>query len=127
MMQIELKCHICGHITDFHCRDCDEPVCEDCCVPFTMHNQIDFALCTCCHDGNQAREHLRRCKENEIQDAKDEKRKQKNKEARRRYWKPENVAKRKERKEARKKAKMELREKQLADTINIVSKIFRGF
>jgi len=122
----EYPCHMCGRMTDLRCEHCDEPVCEECCVPFTIHNQIDFALCQCCRDGDEARECLRRGREDEIQRAKDEKLELRREVARKRYWKPENVLKRKERREARKKAKMELRAEQMARTVNMVSEMFRG-
>ena len=122
----ELECHICGHITDFRCHQCKEPVCEDCCVPFTLQNQIDYALCECCHDGNEARRSLRQWAEEDRQKAKDEKRKQLNKEARIRYWKPENVTKRIARHEARRKVEIELRQKQMEETMKIVSEMFGG-
>jgi len=103
----EYPCHMCGRMTDLRCEHCDEPVCEECCVPFTIHNQIDFALCQCCRDGDEARECLRRGREDEIQRAKDEKL-----ELRREV--------------ARKKAKMELHAEQMARTVNMVSEMFRG-
>lgn len=49
-----MKCHICDGETDFKCGACNEPVCEDCCVPMTYHNQIDYPLCTSCSDTSEA-------------------------------------------------------------------------
>jgi hypothetical protein len=126
MIKEELKCHLCGNITEFYCRDCGEPVCEDCCVPFTLQNQIDYTLCTSCHDGNEARRSLECWREEEKQKAKGEKRKLRREAARKRYWKPENVAKRKERCEAEKRARIELKKKQMEEAMGIVSRMFRG-
>ncbi len=49
-----MKCHICKNETDFCCRDCEEPVCEGCCVKMTYQNQIDYTLCQECNDANEA-------------------------------------------------------------------------
>jgi len=69
---------------------------------------------------------LRQWAEEDRQKAKDEKRKQLNKEARIRYWKPENVTKRIARHEARRKVEIELRQKQMEETMKIVSEMFGG-
>lgn len=44
----ELPCHICRNLTDFLCGVCGEPVCEDCCISYTIHTQVDYPLCTIC-------------------------------------------------------------------------------
>ena len=46
------KCHICGKEVESKCEQCGEFVCENCAVPFTLQNQIDFTLCTSCGDSN---------------------------------------------------------------------------
>lgn len=43
-------CHICGKESEFYCRQCDECVCEECTVPYTQYNQIDYTLCNNCGD-----------------------------------------------------------------------------
>ena len=43
-----MKCHICGADTEWKCEKCEEPVCEDCCVPYTQFTQIDYPLCNSC-------------------------------------------------------------------------------
>lgn len=120
-----MNCHICGSETDFTCDRCDEPVCFDCCVPMTIHNQIDYPLCTICEE---VREDLRRL-ELEREYAKEEAEKKTKEErrskARANYLKPENVAKRVARKAEQKKKRQELREKQLAEAIQIVKRMFR--
>lgn len=50
----ELKCHICGEITDFICEDCEEPVCEDCAVSYTPQNNCEGTHCEECYDSSQA-------------------------------------------------------------------------
>ena len=123
---MDLECHICGHVTDFRCRECGEPVCEDCCVPSTLQNQIDYTLCTCCHDGNEASAYEYYRREEERQEAKDNKQKLLREAARRRYRLPENVAKRKAKREADKIARTELRKKQMENDAKIISEMFRG-
>ncbi len=61
-------CHLCGNETEWVCRNCDAPVCEECCVPYDQFTQIDYALCTSCHEGNQALEYLWRHKKWKIED-----------------------------------------------------------
>ena len=43
-------CHSCGAVTESQCRSCEQAVCENCTVPFTIMNQIDYTLCNNCHD-----------------------------------------------------------------------------
>lgn len=51
-MKIE-ECTICGKEAEFTCETCGEYTCEDCLTPFTLQNQIDYCLCSCCHNGNE--------------------------------------------------------------------------
>jgi hypothetical protein len=39
--------------TEYQCDQCKEPVCEDCTVPFTQMNQIDYNLCNDCNTSYQ--------------------------------------------------------------------------
>lgn len=48
-----LKCHICGAKTEYECRDCENPICDNCTVSYTAHNQIDYTLCKECYSFNQ--------------------------------------------------------------------------
>jgi hypothetical protein len=47
-----MKCTICEAETEYECEQCGDPTCENCLTPFTIHNQIDYCLCSCCHSGN---------------------------------------------------------------------------
>jgi len=117
-------CHMCGNETDFTCEHCGEPVCEECCVPFTLQNQIDFALCKCCHGENEER----RADYYEAQEAEEKKREKEAEEkrtarrwaARKRYWLPENIEKRRRQKAER----AELRQKQFIEAMKTISKFF---
>ena len=60
----EDKCHSCGAKTDWICERCQQLVCENCTVPFTQFNQIDYTLCNNCHDSHE----LERSKEQAEQD-----------------------------------------------------------
>ena len=44
------KCHICGNETDWECRQCGGPVCEECTVPYNQFTQVDYTLCKKCED-----------------------------------------------------------------------------
>lgn len=49
--QFKTRCHICAkNIPDWDwiCGKCGEYVCENCIVPYTLHNQIDYTLCKFC-------------------------------------------------------------------------------
>lgn len=51
IIEFSKRCHICGKSSDgWLCRDCEEYVCENCTVPFTFHNQIDYTLCCWCYN-----------------------------------------------------------------------------
>lgn len=119
------KCHLCGNTAaEFSCRDCEESVCEDCCVPFTLQNQVDFTICTCCYEGKEARRTLAYWEEEERQERIDEERKLKNEKSRERYRKPENIKKRRIAREERKKAEAEYRAKMLSGAIKVVNNWF---
>ena len=91
---MEDKCHLCGAGTNYFCADCDEPVCEDCCVPFTQFNLIERTLCQCCYDTYEAQDRLDYRKEEEREEKKKAEKEKRNKKSREIYWKPENVKKR---------------------------------
>ena len=45
-----MECSVCEKETEtYECENCGEPVCEDCTVPYTLQNQIDYTLCNICH------------------------------------------------------------------------------
>lgn len=121
-----IKCHICDEETDFCCQSCEEPVCEDYCVVPTYMNQIDYALCNECNDSRETEYAIERSAQWEF----DEKiRIKKKKAAARRkeiYWKPENVEKRRLKKEARLLARREAYKKRMVETYKIIGSMFRG-
>lgn len=43
------KCNMCDNQTTIYCLHCNEPVCENCTVGYTQHNQIDYTLCISCY------------------------------------------------------------------------------
>ena len=121
-----MKCHMCDSETDWVCRDCDQPVCEDCTVKMTYHNQIDYTLCQECQDSADADDYLERSKLWKIEDAIAAKKEIRRKARRKAYWKPAAVEKRRLAKIAKQKAAIELRKTQMAETISTVSKMFKG-
>ena len=114
-----MKCHICEGWTDFDCQTCNEPVFEDCCVPMTYMNQIDYALCTSCETSHECE----RWEEAEIEEALNTKRDNRNKAARDRYWRPENVKKRKDAIIERKRLAAEQARDSLAKAFSIVGEM----
>lgn len=120
-----MNCHICGNETDFTCDRCEEPVCFNCCVPMTIHNQIDYPLCTICEDVRNEMRHQEWEREHAKEEAEKKIKEARSKKARANYYKPENVAKRSARSAERKRIRRELREKQLAESVRIVGEMFR--
>jgi transcription elongation factor Elf1 len=49
-METDGKCHLCGKVAEYECARCDELTCENCTVPFTIHNQIEEWRCNQCND-----------------------------------------------------------------------------
>lgn len=47
---VENKCHICGEYADYSCENCGEYVCDNCIVPYTLHNPVDWTQCINCGD-----------------------------------------------------------------------------
>jgi len=120
-----MNCHICQHEADFNCDSCGEPVCFDCCVKMTIHNQIDYPLCELCEDTRQT---LRSNHYQEQEEKKESVKKEKERKAkirRNNYWKPENIEKRRLAKIERKRKKAEQMEKMFSDTVRIVNNWFR--
>lgn len=90
------KCAICDCETEYDiiCKYCGENICEDCLVPFTFHNPIDFNLCTICGEESQYRASEAMHEQDELKRIKDEKREKRNAQARRRYHSIEQIEKR---------------------------------
>lgn len=120
----EEPCHMCGNMTEFYCRECDEPVCEDCAVPFTLQNQIDYTLCQVCHEGNEARRAMYYWEKEEEAEREKEKREHRNRLARNRYWRAENIEKRRIARENLKREKAEQARRMLAEAFKTVNDWF---
>ena len=122
------KCHICGEdAEEFNCERCDEPVCEDCLEPFTLQNQLYATICKECYEMQKIYQAIEYQKEEEIRDARVKKKAHQRELTRIRYWRPENIEKRRTAGMKLRKEATELRQRQLAETISIVNDMFRGF
>lgn len=121
-----MRCHLCESETDFTCDRCGEPVCEDCCVKMTIHNQIDYPLCTLCGDAREEerRAYYRREEEQEEKALAEKERKSAIRRAN--YWKPENIEKRRLRKIEQQRLRRELHERQMASAAKMIAEMFRG-
>ncbi len=121
-----MNCHLCESDTDFTCDRCGEPVCEDCCVKMTIHNQIDYPLCTLCGEMREIEKAAYYRREEEVKE-KEQAIKDKRAATRKaNYWKPENIEKRRLKKIEQQKMKRELSEKQVANAAKIIAQMFRG-
>lgn len=61
-------CHSCERETEGVCTSCEKPVCDKCSVPYTLHNPVDYDLCTNCGDDCdewRAEEYFKELKEDE--------------------------------------------------------------
>ena len=116
---------MCDEKTDWYCRDCDQPVCENCVVQMTYHNQVDFTLCQECQDTREAQDYLERSKEWKIEAVVKAKKEARNKARQIAYWKPEAVKKRRLAKELRQREEAELYIKRMKETLKVVRGMFR--
>jgi len=121
-----MKCHLCNQETDFTCRDCEEPVCEDCCVQMTYENQIDYTLCTECNQTREAMTYDYNCKRWEAEKVIKDKKAAIAAKRLATAMKPENIEKRRLAKIQRKKDRDEFRRKQWNEATSIVNNMFRG-
>jgi hypothetical protein len=121
-----MNCHLCESETDFTCDRCGEPVCEECCVKMTIHNQIDYPLCTLCGDAQEIEkaEYYQREREAEEKILKEKEKKAAVRKAN--YWKHENIEKRRLRKIEQQRLRRELYEKQMANAAKVIAQMFRG-
>ena len=117
----QLNCHLCERETDSNCRTCGEPVCFDCCVKMTIHNQIDYALCSLCGDVAESvkADHYQRIEEEKETEQKEKELKAKTR--RENYWKPENIEKRMLAKTERKRKHAEQVGKMFRNAVRIVN------
>jgi len=116
---------MCGSLTDYYCQDCDEPVCEECCVTYNQFTQIDYTLCQSCYDGDVAKRQLEEYKEEEREAAERAKKDARNKTARERHWRPENIEKRRKIREKRKIQQQEDNKRILAEVFKTVNEMLR--
>lgn len=123
---MEVPCHICESLTEFTCDQCKQPVCEDCCVQMTIHNQIDYPLCTDCHDINKANDWDERSREWAKQAVVDKKKAEASLKLKANYWKPENIEKRRAAKAKRKADKVERDRAMIKEAAKFISEAFRG-
>lgn len=122
----EKPCYICESLTEFTCDQCKEPVCEDCCVQMTIHNQIDYPLCTECQDSNETADYAERSKERARQETVDKKKAEAALKRHANYWKPENVEKRRVAKAKRKADKIEHDQEMMKVAVKFIGTAFRG-
>jgi len=124
-MSEEKTCHYCEeNKTDFFCRDCGLPACEDCLVKMTIHNQIDYNLCLGCDGVNEAERYDEACKEEDYKQEREAKKKKRADARRKAYWKPEAVEKRRLRKEERKRLKAEAHIEQMKSLAKTMKSMF---
>ena len=113
-------CHYCEeNQTEYFCPRCDLPTCEDCFEPLTQFNAGFELSCLGCENRRQteaADEYEQNLK---YEEEKKHQKKHKNDQARKRYWKPENVAKRKAKKIKQKEAKRQQEIKSLMELAKI--------
>jgi len=104
-MEYNEKCYVCGETADYHCDDCGRPICDNCVASSSPPEpSLEKSICKACHTGlleAAAELNSKEQKEDRIQE---EIRIKRNRKARKSYWSPQNIEKRKARKEELKKA-----------------------
>lgn len=124
-MSEEKICHYCEeNKTEFVCRNCGLPTCEDCLVVMTYHNQIDYNLCLGCDGVYEAERYYEACKEEDYKQEQEAKKKKKADARRKAYWKPEAIEKRRLRKEERKRLKAEAHIEQMKSLAKTMKSMF---
>jgi hypothetical protein len=121
-----MKCHVCGKKTDWKCESCEEPVCEDCCVPFTQFNQCTNAICECCGDTNNEIRASNQALIDEENEKIEKGRLLRNKKARIRYHSSEQQEKRRIKKEELRLESIVFQKERAEKLGKIMSNIFRG-
>ena len=121
-----ILCHYCEEAEgEYDCPTCGKLTCEDCFEPCTVFNagyQQDCKGCVSKKESELVRVYEEReSREKEAQKIKDER----NTKARSNYWKPENIEKRKIKKQQRKEEQAELKLKQLDELKDIFINLFR--
>ena len=116
-----MKCHLCEQETDFTCDRCGEPVCFDCCVKMTIHNQIDYSLCSLCGDVQQIARSEYYQKQEEEKELEQKLKKEKADKRRANYYKLQNIEKRRLAKIERHRIKREQMEQMLGNAVRIVN------
>lgn len=120
-----MKCHICGSEADYECRDCGKFVCDNCTVPYTQFNQVDYTLCKMCGDAQEnsrANEYFRQ-EQQEKQELKD--RQIKNKKQREYYHSEKPTEKRRLKKVELQKLKVQQKEEREEMLSHIFRNIFK--
>ena len=121
------KCHFCESMTDeaWACYGCGQLTCEDCFAPMSPFATDPVTPCLECeghYESERAEEAEREWQNSELERQRKEKR---NAAARRRYWRPENITKRREARAERKRVKAEQAIKNLAEAMRIVGGMMR--
>ena len=109
--------------TEFECPSCGEPTCEDCFEEITQFNAGNPSRCLACVDDSEREraEYMKR--EEEREKAEQEKKRIRNEKARKRYWLPENVQKRRQKRIECNRNRAKETARSLAEAFGIVSNI----
>lgn len=121
------NCHICGKLSEFVCEKCGQPACEDCLVPFTLQNQIDYCLCNYCHDSSENSRLLDALEEAEWMEKQNAQKVELAVKRRANYWKPENIEKRRLKKIQLKKDREEADRKRIEEVASVMKDFMRFF
>ena len=119
-------CHVCEDVkAEFTCAQCEEPVCEDCCVIPTYENQLECTLCVVCGDNNECDRQEEISSEWKREEAEKLKRDLINSKRKATYWKPENIEKRRVAKIKRNRERVDQNRKMLEEAFKIFNSMIR--
>ena len=118
----DAQCHYCENVTEvWACYRCDQLTCEDCFTPMSHMATDPVTDCLECSCESERRACKAADRERGRQKAERERKDAANRAAHARYWRPENVTKRRVASAERKRLKAEANLKNLVESLRIVS------
>jgi hypothetical protein len=120
-----VKCVCCGNETDYFCETCDEPVCDDCTKGYDQFSQITEIMCMPCYNGYESNRADHFIEEERREKARQIKREHRNSLARIRYKRPENIEKRRIKKEIKEQQRIKREQEHAKDVRKLLSNIFK--
>jgi len=122
----DAPCSICETVTEvWECFGCDQLACEDCFSPQSPMSTDPVTNCTVCTGEGERRAAEAADRESDRRAADRARKDARNAKARARYWRPENIRKRRADRAERKRLRSEANLKNFVESLRIVGEIMR--